>query len=325
MASFAEKSRVLIRALAGKRSASELIAAFEAGGEDRASLLREARHLRSDPDYDSHFKRDGLPGWLVHRLLQDRDGADVVIPTRVGGSHLNVADWAEELAKVRCYSFLLLVFDEQIAVLCSNNYGDYYSLGLDVIYCPRSSAFENCLPQMHENEPREDYYRRSRTWRQLDQPDIPIVTPSHVSFFSTGTRFRVERQAACMEAIEAICKKVGGGHGLVAWCGFGWINDRFNDLAARCFDDDAARRAAARASFQELLLILYIDVHIDNVSVMYDLPPIGALRRERNRAVRGPHARLRALVDKGRAACLRDGFLYEAAPAGVFRLVVSFL
>lgn len=33
----------------------------------------------------------------------------------------------------------------------------------------------------------------------------------------------------------------------------------------------------------------------------------------------------RALVDKGRAACLRDGFLYEAAPAGIFRLVVSFL
>lgn len=322
MASFAEKSRVLIRALAGKRSEWELIAAFKAG-EDRASMLREAQHLRSYPVYDSHSKSDGLPGWLVDRLLQDRDGADVVIPTRVG-ENLRVKDpagWLNDTSD----SFLLLVFDEQIAVLCSDNCFclGLDSLGLDVIYCPRSSAFENCLPQCHENEPRRDYYRRLRTWGQLDQTDIPVVTPTHVSFFSTaGTRFQVEIQAACMDAIEAICKKVGGGHGLVAsrdLC-FGLNYDgRFRNLAARCFEENATRRAAAQADFQELLLKIYTDVEI---GARGDLPPVGALRR---RAVRTPHARLRALVQQGRATCLHDGFLYEAAPAGVFRLVVSFL
>ena len=128
MASFAVKSRVLIEALA----ASDLIAAFQ-GGEDRESVLKKARKIWSEP---SPYGWDGLPYWLVTRLMQDRDGADVVIPTRVRAD-LRVKDqagWLMEQSNDHLDSFLLLVFDEQIAVLCSNNYADSDadSLGLEL-------------------------------------------------------------------------------------------------------------------------------------------------------------------------------------------------
>ena len=311
MASFAEKSRALIEALA----ALELIAAFE-GGEDRESVLKRARRLRSEPAPD---RWDGLPYGLVTRLMQDRDGADVVIPTRVGDD-LNVAYWAGWFAAVHSYSFLLLVFDEQIAVLCvscSNTNADFPP---SVICCSRSSAFENCFPKQHHYR-RGAYRRRLRAWYQSPDSSIPVVTPTRVSCMGSGsgTLFQVERQAKFMGHIEALCQECGT-HGLVACAGEFRTGSRLGDLALEFFDDDAGR---AQAAFQDILLKLYVTMHI-YASLRHDddLPPVGAFRR---RAVRGLLARLRALVQQGRAACLRDGFLYEVAPAGVFRLVVSFL
>ena len=344
MASFAEKSRALIEALA----ALEIIAAFE-GGEDRASALTKAWRLRSERSPNRRAARpqaptrgwDGLPYGLRERLMKDRDGADVdvVIPTRVGDD-LKVKHHAGWLA-IRDYGedpiqeYLFLVFDEQIAVYSISK--DYV---VDVIYCSRSSAFENCLPKMHENEWWWAYQERVHAWAQSPDSSIPVVTPTRVSLnerFSLNyedTWFQGEAQAEFMCHIEALCQECGT-HGLIACVGpvHGLDECRFRDLAQRLFFGgrcraDALIRARAQAAFQELLLKLYTEIPTGfemphtGFRPLDAFPPVGALRR---RAVRGPHARFRALVLQGRATCLRDGFLYEAAPARVFRLVVSFL
>ena len=354
MASFAEKSRALIEALA----ALEIIAAFE-GGEDRASALQKAWRLRSEP-FAKPLRGarpraptrgwDGLPYGLVSRLMKDRDGADVdaVIPTRVGddltvehhAGWLTYTEWAliqgtyidppeDESILEPPDDYLFLVFDEQIAVYAKDTCGQ-----VDVIYCSRSSAFEKCLPKMHENESWLVYQKRVRAWARSPDSSIPVVTPTRVSLnersaFYEDISCQGEAQAEFMCHIEALCQECGT-HGLIACVGpVHGVARRFRStLAERCRDDNTWRRARAQAAFQELLLKLYTEIPTGfemphtGFRPLDAFPPVGALRR---RAVRGLLARLRALVDKGRATCLRDGFLYEAAPAGVFRLVVSFL
>ena len=303
-----------------RESANDLIAAYEHGDESRYDLLFDARHLRSHEHiYDSD---DGLPYELVDRLFQDRDGADVIIPVRIGVD-LPLREYASHIAITGNETLCsLLVFDEEIVVLRANNDEDS-PWPTDIFYCPRSGAFERHALEKYEEQELEEYEEQ-----EVGSSSIPVVTPTHVSCFCTGTGWYIEKHAACMEAIEGTIKEFGAGK-LVAWCpwhefdGYHEDEGEYEALAPftmRRFDDDAAQ-----AAFSEILLELYMLMQYPGEELLSDLPPVGALRRERNRAVRGPHARLRALVDKGRAACLRDGFLYEAAPAGVFRLVVSFL
>ena len=303
-----------------RESANDLIAAYEHGDESRYDLLFDARHLRSGEHvYDSD---DGLPYELVDRLFQDRHGADVIIPARVGVD-LPLREYAKHIAITGNYTLCsLLVFDEEIVVLRANNDEDS-PWPTDIFYCPRSGGFERHALEKCEEQELEEYEEQ-----EVGSSIIPVVTPTHVSCFYTGTGWYIEKHAACMEAIEDTIKELGAGR-LVAWSpwhdfdGYHGDEGEYEALAPftkRRFDDDAAQ-----AAFQEILLELYRQLEIEMGLGYDDLPPVGALRRERNRAVRGPHVRLRALVDQGRATCLRDGFLYEAAPAGVFRLVVSFL
>ena len=202
MASFAEKSRALIEALA----ALELIAAFE-GGEDRASVLKKALRLRSEP---SPKRWDGLPYGLVRRLMKDRDGADVIIPARVGVD-LPLREYARHIAITGNYTLCsLLVFDEEIVVLRANNDEDS-PWPTDIFYCPRSGAFERHALEKCEEQELEEYEEQ-----EVGSSIIPVVTPTHVSCFYTGTGWYIEKHAECMEAIEDTIKELGAGK-LVAW------------------------------------------------------------------------------------------------------------
>jgi len=302
------------------RNPTELVRAYEAG-EDRTELLREASYLNS-VCWDDESKRYTMASALERRLFLSRTGAPLEVSAYLGDK-LKLRDMAEIFIDFDShvldpegyqwnYDLVLLLFDEEAVLIRAHHdigrLGDGDRHSADLIFFSRSEEFEQNAQDVQASPPPLEPTRR--------------ITMDFFAIHYT----RILESKYCT-ALEQLVK----GRRLVAWSGYAAKDEivpHADIVSLLPYFQGNFEGEAARLTFAKVVQRMY-QMMVERIG-QADLPPPGALRRNRNWQVRGPHVVLRSLLEKrraglGRGALLTYYYLHGKMPAAMFRVVLSFL